>query len=79
MSSDTTKADQKAELERQAAVVAAVDRANAEELPHLGDDNGVPNVVEVVEEEDEAKAPAVARSVTTGPVRTTELARGNDR
>jgi hypothetical protein len=78
MSSDTTKADQKAELERQAAVVAAVDRTNAEELPHLGDDNGVPNVV-VVEEEDEAKAPAVARSVTTGPVRTTELARGNDR
>jgi hypothetical protein len=69
MTSDTTKADQKAELERQAHVIAAVDRANAEELPGLGDDNGVPK------EESEPKPSGAIRSVTTGPVRTTELAK----
>jgi hypothetical protein len=72
MTSDTTKADQKAELARQAYVIEEVERAHKEELPGLGDDNGVPKG-------DEADVPASTtagvRSVTTGPVQTTELAR----
>lgn len=40
--SDQTQADRAAELQLQGDVIAAVDTAHADELPIIGDDNGVP-------------------------------------
>jgi hypothetical protein len=40
--SDQTQADRAAELQAQADLIEAVDKTHEEELPVIGDDNGVP-------------------------------------